>query len=128
MKIIRYIWTSPTTLLGLLIVFVEFCRGGNVGLKLGVVEVHGSLSAWLLKRLPFVQGAAAVTLGHVIVGCDQDCLDQSRKHEHVHVKQYERWGPFFLPAYFASSLVAKLRGQDPYLDNWFELEAYGTLD
>jgi hypothetical protein len=111
-----------------MIVFLEFCRGGNVGLKLGAVEVHGSLSEWLLKHLPFVEGAAAVTLGHVIVGCDQACLDQSRTHEQVHVKQYERWGPFFLPAYFTSSLVAKLRGKDPYLDNRFELEAYGTSD
>jgi len=86
------------------------------------------LSDWLLKPLPLVKDAAAVALGNVIIGCDQACLDQSRTHEHFHVKQYEHWGPFFLPAYLASSLVAKKRGLDPYLDNGFEIEAYGTSD
>ncbi|MDO8964417.1 MAG: hypothetical protein Q7W30_08015 [Coriobacteriia bacterium] len=45
-------------------------------------------------------------------------------HEHVHVRQYERWGPFFLPAYAISSLVQLARGGDPYRDNRFERQAY----
>ena len=40
------------------------------------------------------------------------------------MRQYERWGPFFLPAYLLSSLVALLLGRDPYLDNRFEREAF----
>jgi hypothetical protein len=43
----------------------------------------------------------------------------------VHVRQYERWGPLFVPAYLLSSLVELLRGRRPYRDNWFEREAYG---
>jgi hypothetical protein len=41
----------------------------------------------------------------------------------VHVRQYERWGPLFVPAYLVSSLVLWLRGRDPYWDNPFEVEA-----
>ena len=65
-----------------------------------------------------------MTLGHVILGIDGATLDSARLHEQVHVRQYERWGPLFLPAYFASSLVQLLRGRRPYLDNHFEREAY----
>ena len=50
---------------------------------------------------------------------------RARDHEHVHVRQYERWGPFMLPAYFLSSFLAWRRGGDYYLDNRFEREAYG---
>jgi hypothetical protein len=60
----------------------------------------------------------------VILGRDQDCLNHSRDHEHVHVRQYERWGPLMLPAYLGSSFVLYLRGFDPYFDNPFEQEAY----
>ena len=69
-----------------------------------------------------------MTLGHVIVGLDQSCLDRSRDHEHVHVRQYERWGPFMLPIYLIASLVLYLRGRDAYLDNPFEREAYEKTD
>ena len=44
--------------------------------------------------------------------------------ERVHVRQYERWGPFFLPAYFACSLAALARGRDAYRANPFEKEAF----
>ena len=50
-------------------------------------------------------------------------LAWSRTHERVHVAQYERWGPFFLPAYVAASLWAFARGGDFYLDNVFERAA-----
>src|SRR5690606_24301793 len=73
-------------------------------------------------------GAAAVTLGHVILGQDECCLDHSRDHEHVHVRQYERWGPLFLPAYFAASLWMWSWGFQAYLDNPFEREAFETID
>ncbi len=65
-----------------------------------------------------------MTLGHAIWGQSEEALDISRDHEHVHVRQYEKWGPVFIPAYFIASLVAWLRGLDPYRDNVFEVEAY----
>ena len=66
----------------------------------------------------------AMTLGHTILGQSQAALDVSRAHEHVHVKQYERLGPFFIPAYLAASVWAWIRRKDPYRDNIFEVEAY----
>ena len=65
-----------------------------------------------------------MTLGHVVWGCDATCLEFSRAHERIHVRQYERWGPFYIPIYLAASAVAAARGLDPYLDNPFEREAY----
>jgi hypothetical protein len=64
-----------------------------------------------------------LTLGHVVLARDLPALQQTRAHERVHVRQYERWGPFFLPAYAAASLWALSRGRHPYVDNWFEREA-----
>ena len=90
----------------------------------GVVEVQGGIVAWLLHRR--IVSAAAMTFGHVILGRDQQCLDRSRSHEHVHVRQYERWGVLMLPIYLTASLILFLRGLDPYLDNPFEREAFGA--
>ena len=69
------------------------------------------------------RGAAAVTFGHVVVGRDQWALASCRAQERVHVRQYECWGPFFIPAYVAASVWAILRRRDPYFDNPFEVEA-----
>jgi hypothetical protein len=46
----------------------------------------------------------------------------------VHVRQYERWGPLFIPAYFAASGWAWWKGGHAYLDNPFEVEAYRISD
>ncbi|HMO84113.1 MAG TPA: hypothetical protein PKC18_04240 [Lacipirellulaceae bacterium] len=53
-------------------------------------------------------------------------LEACRAHELVHVRQYERWGPLFVPAYLACSAVIWLRGGDAYLDNPFEREAFAA--
>ena len=45
-----------------------------------------------------------MTLGHVVLGRSAAALAETRAHERVHVTQCERWGPFFVPAYAASSL------------------------
>jgi len=67
----------------------------------------------------------AMTLGHVVLAETQADHERSRQHERIHVAQYAAWGPFFLPAYAASSIWQRVRGRDPYRDNWFEREAYG---
>jgi hypothetical protein len=78
----------------------------------------------VLSHLTVVRGGvAAITFGHVVLGRDGDALEWSRAHERVHVTQYERWGPFFLPAYAAASLWALARGGDFYRDNCFERAA-----
>ena len=73
---------------------------------------------------PISRGADGDDLGHVVLGSTQAALDISREHERVHVRQYERWGPFFVPAYLLCSLRCYLAGKDYYRDNPFEREAY----
>jgi hypothetical protein len=125
-RIVGYLWAAPVTAFGLLLVPLAWLTGGGARVVRGAVEVHGGLVAVLLRRgLPLLGPAAAMTLGHVILGRDRACLDCSRDHERVHVRQYERWGPLLLPLYLIASAVLYARGLDPYLDNPFEREAFG---
>ena len=68
--------------------------------------------------------AMAMTMGHVVFGRDKLSLDLTRKHERVHVRQYERWGIVFVPTYLGISAILYLRGRDGYRENPFEIEAY----
>jgi hypothetical protein len=124
-RILAYIWAAPATALGLVVVAASCLSGGSARIIRGAVEVHGGFATRLLRRgIPLIGPGAAMTLGHVILGRDVDCLNASREHEHVHVRQYERWGPLFLPIYVTASVVLWLCGRDPYLNNPFEREAY----
>jgi hypothetical protein len=119
----RYVWAAPSTAIGLALSVLAL-RKERVAIFDGVIEAHGPLLRWVLTRLgPGPGGIAAITLGHVVLGRDRPTLHETRSHERVHVRQYECWGPFFLPAYAAASLWALVRGGDAYLDNWFEREA-----
>lgn len=120
-RLLRYLWALPNTALGMLVVGLSLASGGRVKRCRGCVEVEGGFARWLLDHRWF--RAAALTLGHVILGRDDRCLDRCRDHEHGHVRQAERWGPFFLPAYALASLWAVLRGGHYYRDNWFEVDA-----
>ena len=125
-----YLWALPTSVIGLLAAALTLATGGRVRRKLcqslpsgrvGVLEVWGGFARWLLERTPV--RAQAMTLGHVILGRDLECLENCRGHELVHVRQTERWGPFFLPAYLLAGLWAHLAGGHYYRDNRFEIEA-----
>jgi hypothetical protein len=99
--------------------------GGRVQRRGRVFEFYGGAIAWLLARTPGTEcGAAAMTLGHVVLGRTESALDCCRVHELVHVRQYERWGPLFVPAYLLCSAFIWSRGGDGYRDNPFEREAY----
>ncbi len=116
----RYVWAGPTTLIGVAAAFLTFATGGRGRPVTGVLEIHGGFATWLLRRV----GASAMTLGHVVLARDSDAHEWSREHERVHVRQVERWGPLFLPAYGIASLLAWARGAHYYFDNPFEIEAY----
>jgi hypothetical protein len=122
----RYLWAAPATLVGLfLIVISGAMRRGRSTIVDGVLEAHGPVLRWALRTLTLPDGGvAAITFGHVVLGIDRDALRRTRTHERVHVGQYERWGPFFIPAYLLASLWALVRGHDPYSDNPFEREAH----
>ncbi len=125
-RFLHYIWAFPATILGLL--FAPFTLlGGGVRLVDGVLEIHNPLARFFLTRCtPLKGGALAITLGHVVLGRDAESLESTRSHERVHVRQYERWGPLFIPAYLGFSLTLWSRGGDAYLDNPFEREAFGA--
>jgi len=124
-----YVWASPVTACALVVVLMGLVTGGRAGIVLGVVEIHGGLVGWYLRRgMPWFGPAAAMTLGHVILGRNAECLEQSREHEHAHVRQYERWGLLFIPSYLGASAWCWFRGFDAYLDNPFEREAYAVDD
>ena len=124
LKLFRYLWASPVTALGLLFVLPELFGKGRIKIVDGVMEIHGGLAAWFLRRCtPMPGGATAMTLGHVVLGRNQISLDRTRSHERIHVRQCERWGPAFVPAYLLASLWALIMRRDPYLGNFFEREA-----
>jgi hypothetical protein len=122
LRTLAYLWASPTTLLGLLLVGLALASRGRVARVAGAIEAHGGWLSHLL-RMPLRGGIDALTLGHVVVGQSAESLAHHREHERVHVLQCERWGPLFLPAYACASLWALARGRDPYVDNGFEREA-----
>lgn len=115
---LRVAWAAPWSAVGLVLSpffasrrvvrGVLLCEGARWPRKLG----------WRYR---------AITFGHVVL-----CVDQADEalldHELVHVRQYERWGPFFIPAYLVASLRAKARGGRAYTDNPFEVAARSTED
>jgi uncharacterized protein (DUF2062 family) len=123
-SVIRYAWAAPTTTLGFVVVLAGL-RSAQLRFVDGVLEAHGPTLAWLLSLLTLMPGgAAALTLGHVVIARDDWSLESTRAHERVHVRQCEAWGPFFVPAYLAASLSAFLCGRNFYFDNRFEIEAF----
>ena len=126
-RALLYLWVLPTTAPGLLFLpLALLSRNGGARVVDGVLELHGGAIALFLRRCTLLRGgASAMTLGHVVLGRDERLLDLTRDHERVHVRQCERWGPLFIPAYLLASVLVKLRGGRPYEDNPFEREAYG---
>jgi hypothetical protein len=126
---LRYAWASPNTALGLLVTLLSLISGGRTAIVSGVIETHGGFARFLLTRLvPLKGGASAMTIGHVVIGRDEASLRLTREHERVHVRQYERWGPLFLVAYFGASAWLIVRGRHGYRENPFEVEAFETSD
>ncbi|QDU22580.1 hypothetical protein [Urbifossiella limnaea] len=114
MRIVGYLWAAPVTLVGLPLALLAAATGGGVRARGGVVEVWGGAAGRLLR------GGAAMALGHVILARDAACLERSRRHELVHVRQYEQWGPLLLPAYWLVAMWLRWRGLHPYLDHPLE--------
>ncbi|HNQ66174.1 MAG TPA: hypothetical protein PK842_05470 [Smithella sp.] len=124
MKLLRYLWASPYTLLGLFFVPLALLTKGRMKTVDGVLEIHGGFVTWFLKHgLPVRGYIGALTLGHVVLGYNENLLSAYRRHEHAHVKQYEMLGPLFLPVYLAASIWAWLRGRGAYKGNYLEKKA-----
>jgi len=119
----RYLWPAPYTLLG---IALGLLLGGRFQVSHGIIEIHGHRVGQVLNRM-YVP-ALAMTFGHVVFGQSQAALDITRDHERVHVRQYERWGITFVPAYLLASAYLYLRGRDAYRENPFEVEAYAATE
>lgn len=125
-RLIQVVWVAPNTLLGIAVGLVGLATGGGCQIRCGCLEFWGGFTTWFLYRISRGSGILAMTLGHSILGQSRAALDYAREHELVHVRQYQRWGPAFLPAYLGWSIWLWFRGKDPYRDNPFEVEAYAA--
>ena len=119
-----WLWAFPWTLFGLALGGLGLLTGGGVRRVGLVLEFYGGFVRWFLETIPLVKNASAVTFGHTVLGLDARVLEEVRAHEFVHVRQYERWGPLFVPAYIFFWCLLWWRGKHPYFDNPFEVEAY----
>jgi hypothetical protein len=123
-KVLLIAWTFPNTVLGILIGGLGIVTGGKFQIIGGCLEFHGGIIKSILSK----NRIAAMTLGHTIIGQTPEEMRIVRKHEQAHVRQYERWGPFFIPAYLLCSLYLIIRGREYYRNNPFEIEAYEIDD
>jgi hypothetical protein len=114
--VLRYLWASPCTLVGTMAALSALLCGARAHWVRGVLEVSGGA---LAPCLPF----DAITLGHVVLARTPRAMVRLRRHERVHVRQCERWGPAFFPAYLAAGAWQWLRGRSAYRDNPFEVQA-----
>ena len=107
------LWAAPWSLLGIVLApFFDSRRRREGALLCEGARWPGKLG-WRYR---------AITLGHVIL-----CIDRADEallqHELAHVRQYERWGPLFVPIYLLAGAWASLRGRRAYTDNHFEIAA-----
>lgn len=121
-KSLAVAWAAPASLVGVAVGAVALATGGRGQLRAGALEFSGGWIRPLFNVMPI--RPLAMTLGHVILGLNDDALRITADHERVHVRQYERWGPVLVPAYLVCSLVLWMRGRRAYLDNPFERQAY----
>lgn len=125
-RLTAYVWASPNTMLGLLAGILVLAFGGRLRVVHGAFEFSGGWLGSLMSSPQMLFHFRAITFGHVILGVTAVDLEAVRKHEQVHVAQYEVWGPLFLPAYAASSVWQLLHWRRAYHDNFFERQAYAA--
>lgn len=125
-QLLLVLWASPYSAIGVTIGVMGLISGGRGRYRNGAIEFYGGATRWVVRHLPLGEFTAAMTLGHVIIGQTAELLDDCAEHERVHVRQFERWGPFMGPAYLLSSVWLWCLGRDAYRENPFEIEAYST--
>jgi hypothetical protein len=116
-KILVIFWAAPTSLVGFL-VLAMVCRGARIRWVDGALEVWGPAICGMFQRFSPIK-AEAMVLGHFVFGTSSEMLAAVRRHERIHVRQVECWGPLFLPAYLIASAVVWMRGLNFYRDNPF---------
>jgi hypothetical protein len=120
----KVVWASTWSVWGMAVGILGLLTGGGVRRRGPILEFWGGMLPLFLKYFPFIAGSPVATFGHVVVGRSERYLDACRPHQLVHVKQYERWGPLFVPTYLTLGLAMWCCGKRPYYDNPFEREAF----
>ena len=118
------LWAAPTSLIGFIIALPSLISGAKVTSINGALEITGGFWVYTSTLYPALLHFDAITFGHVIVAKNTEILGTWRDHEHIHVRQYCRWGIFFLLAYPMASLWQLINRRHPYWHNPFEVEAY----
>lgn len=121
--LLRVLWVLPVSLPAAALALLGRATGGHLALQDGVLEAAGGVLPPVLTLLNPRLRIAAITLGHVVLARTRDDLERTRTHERVHVRQFERWGPFFPLLYLGAGAVMFLRGRRAYWDNPYEQEA-----
>ena len=120
----KILWAAPWSFWGAGVGVTGLLTGGGVRRRGRIVEFWGGLLPLFLRYFPFIAGSPVATFGHVVVGRSQRHLDACRPHQMIHVRQYERWGPLFVPTYLLLWFALWCIGKRPYYDNPFEREAF----
>ena len=121
---VRNVWRAlPGDLLGLMV--MRGCgvsgptREVDVGDVVAVLVEDPRVDRWFRVHLMPVR---AQTLGRYVFA-RETVPDEVLAHECEHIRQWQRFGPLYLPLYFGSSAVASLRGRPAYWENRFEAAA-----
>lgn len=111
-----YVWAAPLTATGVLLGALSRTRPQ---LRDGVLMFTGvrGLGGLMLRS----RGFAAATLGHAVITAHEP-TQRLLRHELVHVRQAERWGPLFAPLYLAGLI------RYGYRRNPFERAAYAAAE
>ncbi len=104
LRVLAYVWTSPNTLIGLLLGLLAFQRPRQThGILIFDANVRGF--TWALRLFH----RAAITYGHVVLS-NRTVEGRLLVHELHHVRQYERLGPLYIPLYVLIWLFTGYRG------------------
>jgi len=106
-RLARFLWNSPNTLLGLAFALLAAPLGVRFRKGAGTLDVLSH---------PLVLRGCAITLGVVVCYGPGAAPERPLKnghsfadHERQHVRQGERLGPFYLPLHLATGVWAMLR-------------------
>jgi len=112
LRALAYVWALPNTVLGIVFGVLAFQRPRFAW---GIVIFDGPSrgSTWAIGAFD----RSAVTLGHVVLS-NRPLRGRLLVHELHHVRQYERLGPLYLPAYLAIYAVTGYRRHPFELAAW----------
>ena len=93
-----FVWTSPNTLIGLLLGVCTFQRPRVADGAIIFDRAPRGLTALMLRA-----SRVAMTVGFVILSA-RPVTGRLLAHEQHHIRQYEVWGPLFIPVYLVLSI------------------------